>query len=74
MPNIEYNCDQYVYLSSMQNCESQMSFMPDDSSGITYKFLDTYDFNGDDIKDLSNEANQQEGLNPHTTSTKHHHE
>ncbi len=64
MPNIEYNCDQCDDLSSIQNCESEMSFVPDNSSRITYKFLDTYDFNGDDIKNLSNEANQQEGSKP----------
>ncbi len=39
-----------------------MSSVPDSASGITYNFLDTDDFNGDDIKDLRDEANQHKGL------------
>jgi hypothetical protein len=62
MPNIEYDCDLYDDFSSIRNCENEVSSMPDNASGITYNFLDTNDFNGDDIKDLSNEANQQEDL------------
>jgi hypothetical protein len=65
MPNIEYNCDLYDNLSSIKNCENEVSSVPDNASGITYNFLDTDEFNGDDIKGLSNEANQQqEGLKP----------
>ena len=49
MPNIKYNCDLYDELSSIQNCENEVSSVPDSSSGITYNILDTNDFNGDDI-------------------------
>jgi hypothetical protein len=62
MPNIEYDHDLYDALSSTQNCENEVSSVPDNASGITYNFLDTNDLNGDDIKYLSNQANQQEGL------------
>jgi hypothetical protein len=54
--NIEYNCDLYD--------KNETSSVPDNASGITYNILDTNDFNGDDIKDLSDEATQQEGLKP----------
>jgi hypothetical protein len=54
MPNIEYNCDLYDALSSIQNWENEVSSVPDNASGITCNFLDTNDFNGYDIKDLSN--------------------
>jgi hypothetical protein len=64
MPNIEYNCDLYDDLSSIRNFENEVSSMPHNASGVTYNFLDTNDFNGDDIKDSSNEANQQEDLKP----------
>jgi hypothetical protein len=64
MPNIEYSCDLYNNLSSIQNCENEVSSMPDNASVITYNFLNTDDFYGDDIKNLSNKANQQEGLKP----------
>ena len=64
MPNIEYNCDLYDDLSSIWNFENEVSSVPHNASGITYNFLDTDDFNGDDIKDLSDEANQQEVLKP----------
>jgi hypothetical protein len=64
MPNIEYNCDLYDKLSSIQNCKNEVFSVPEDASGITYNILGTNDFNGDDIKDLSDEANQQKGLKP----------
>jgi hypothetical protein len=64
MPNIEYYCDLYDDLLSIQNCENEVSSVPDHASGITYNFLDPNDFNGDDIKNLSDKANQQEGLKP----------
>ncbi len=65
MPNIEYNCGLYDKLSSIQNCENEVSSVPVNASGITCNILDTDDFNGDDMKDLSDEANQQEeGLKP----------
>ncbi len=41
-----------------------MSSVPDNISGKTNNILDTNDFNGDDIKDFSDQANQQEGLKP----------
>jgi hypothetical protein len=64
MPNIEYNCDLCNELSSIQNCENEMSSVPDNSSRKTYNIFDTDGFNGDDIKDFSDQANQQEGLKP----------
>ncbi len=60
MLNIEYNCALYDELSSIQNSENEVSSVPDNASGVTYNILDTNDINGDDIKDLSDEANQHE--------------
>ncbi len=67
MPNIECNCDLHADLSSIQNCENKMSSMPDNASGVTCNFLDTNNFNGDDIKPTRR-------FETHTTSTKHGHE
>ncbi len=39
-----------------------MSSVPDNASGKTYNIFDIDDFNCDDIKDFSDQANQQEGL------------
>jgi hypothetical protein len=64
MPNIEYNCDLYNNLSSTQNFENEVSSVPDNASGKTDNILDTNDFNGDDIKDFSDQRNQQEDLKP----------
>jgi hypothetical protein len=62
MPNIEYNCHLYNKLTSIQNCENEVSSMPDNTSGKTYNILDTNILNGVDIKDFGDQANQQEGL------------
>jgi hypothetical protein len=64
MQNIEYKCDLCNKKSSMQNCENEMSSVPDNASGKTYNILDTNDFNDDDIINFSDQANQREGLKP----------